>query len=142
MYNLKELMQMLKIPERTLRRHLKEGLLVGTKVGGIWKFTQEEIEGYIGKEKIQKHIKDEGLKDIMDYYRLHVEDKSEVVFMLIKKFNDITTVKQFLEVTKRFNHKFSLNSNRNGSYTCIAFKGQPNDVMILMKWSEEFERDI
>ena len=139
MYNLRDVMKMLKIPERTIRRHIKEELLVGTKIGGVWKFTQEEIENYIGREKVQKHIKDEGFKNITDYYRVYIEDKSEVVYMLIKQFNEIATIKRFLEVTKLFNSKFSMNCNINGNYSCFTFKGQPNDVTILMKWSDEFE---
>lgn len=142
MYNLKDLIQMLKIPERTIRRHIKEGLLVGTKIGGLWKFTQEEIESYIGKEKVQKHLKDEGFKDLTDYYRGHIEDKSEVVYMLIKGFNDADITKEFLKVTKLFNNKFSMSANSNGIDTCFTFRGQPHDVTILMKWSDEFEKHI
>jgi len=142
MYNLRDIMEMLKIPERTIRRHIKEGLLVGIKIGGVWKFTQDEIENYVGRDKVQKHIKDEGLKNITDYYRVYIEDKSEVVYMLIKQFNDITTIKKFLEVIKLFDSKCSLNCNTSGNHTCFTFKGQPDDVTILMKWSDEFEESL
>ncbi len=142
MYSLRDIMRMLKIPERTIRRHIKEGLLVGSKIGGVWKFSQDEIENYVGRDKVQKHIKDEGLKDITDYYRVNIEDKSEVVYMSIKQFNDITRVKKFLEVTKLFNSKFSMNCSNSGNCSCFTFKGQPADVTILMKWSDEFDKHL
>lgn len=142
MYHLIDLMQMLKIPERTIRRHIKEGLLVGSKVGGIWKFTEEEVERYIGKKKVQKHLIDDGLKELTDYYRGHVEDKNEVVYMFTKPFNETDKIKQFYEVAKQFKSKFSMKSSCNGKETCFTFKGQPNDVLILMKWSDEYENSI
>jgi predicted site-specific integrase-resolvase len=142
MYNLRDVMRMLKIPERTIRRHIKEGLLVGSKIGGVWKFSQDEIENYVGRDKVQKHIKDEGLKDITDYYRVNIEDKSEVVYMSIKQFNDITRVKKFLKVTKLFKSKFSMNCSNSGNCSCFTFKGQPEDVTILMKWSDEFDKHL
>lgn len=139
MYNLRDVMEMLKIPERTIRRHIKEGLLVGRKLGGIWKFTQEEVENYVRGARLQKHIRDEGLKDIQDYYRLNIEDKSEVVYMLIKDWSGISKIKSFLEVTKLFTCKFSMNCTNNGKCSCFTFKGQAEDVRLLMKWSDDFD---
>ncbi len=37
MYTLKQIMEMLSIPERTIRRHLQLGILKGSKVGGARK---------------------------------------------------------------------------------------------------------
>ncbi len=142
MYSLKDVMNMLKIPERTIRRHIKEGLLVGRKIGGAWQFNQNQIEDYLAQSKVQKHIKDEGIKDITDFYRINVEDKSEVIYMLIKQFSDISTVKKFLEVTKSFNYKFTINCSTSGNHSCFTFKGQPEDVTILMKWSHQFDKQL
>lgn len=43
MYNLKEVMKMSKMGERTLRRYLKEGILEGSKIGGVWRFSEKQI---------------------------------------------------------------------------------------------------
>jgi len=138
MYKLKDMMEMLSIPERTIRRHMKQGLLSGTKVGGIWTFSQEEVQAYIGSGRVQKHIKDEGLKVITDFYRGHVVNKKEVVFMVIKEFDQDKAVEDFFRVTRSFRFKFSMNCHTSGKTSCITFKGQTEDLKILMKWSDEF----
>lgn len=139
MYSLRDIMEMFKIPERTIRRHIKEGILVGSKIGGVWKFTQDELTSYVGTNKVQKHISDEGFKEITDYYRGFVEDKSEVVYMFIKQFDDQTNMKKFFEVTELFKCEFSLNCRSSAGVTRYTFKGQRDDLIILMKWSEEFQ---
>ena len=43
-YDLNELAQMTGFTTRTLRTYLKQGLLHGEKVGGVWRFTPEELD--------------------------------------------------------------------------------------------------
>lgn len=46
-YTGKEVAEMLGVTTRTIRNYLKEGKLKGTKFGGRWNFTQENIDDYI-----------------------------------------------------------------------------------------------
>lgn len=142
MYNLKDIMEMFQIPERTIRRHIKEGILVGRKVGGIWEFSKKELEDYLGKEKLQKYIVDKGFKEISDFYGGYIKNNDEVIYMLIKNFELKSSIKRFMGVTSLFEHNFTFNCHKAiGSFRYV-FKGQTSDVLILMKWSEEFEENI
>lgn len=46
MFTLKEVMEMSNIPERTIRRHIKLGLLKGEQLGGTWRFSEEDLTNY------------------------------------------------------------------------------------------------
>ena len=142
MYNLKDVMEMLKIPERTIRRHLKEGALKGTKIGGVWKFTQEDLKNYLKSNSVQKQIRDEGFREIISYYNGYVENKTDVLFMFIKSFDEHAKFERFMDVTKLFEKEFSFNSQNSHNLYVYSFKGQTSDLLILMKWSEEFEECI
>lgn len=142
MYKLKDVMEMLKIPERTIRRHLKEGILEGTKVGGVWKFTHEDLKNYLKSNVVQKHIRDEGFKEISNYYNGYVENKTDVLYMFIKQFEEHTSFEKFMDVTKLFEKEFSFNSQNAHNFYVCTFKGQTSDLLTLMKWSEEFEECI
>ena len=135
-------MKMLQIPERTIRRHIKDRLLIGTKVGGVWKFTADDIKNYITNDKVTKQIVNNTFKEITDYYNGLILDKSEVIYMLIKEFKINASLEKFLDVTKLFEHKFSINGHGCLKSYRYTFKGQSSDVLILMKWSEEFEETL
>lgn len=46
-YTLKEVAEVLKVTERTLLTYLKEGKLKGTKIGGKWIISQENMQNFI-----------------------------------------------------------------------------------------------
>lgn len=142
MYRLKDVMEMFNIPERTIRRHIKEGLLAGVKVGGVWNFTKDDLNAYLKNDRVQKHIKDEGFKDLSDFHSGYVEDKSEVIYMMIKEFRGPNSLERFMAVSNLFEHKFSLNCHRAIGLERFIFKGQASDVLILMEWGEKFEEII
>ncbi len=52
-YTLKDIEEILHVKERTLFRYLKEGLLKGSKMGGKWLFTNEDIKKFLasGRKK-------------------------------------------------------------------------------------------
>jgi hypothetical protein len=138
MYDLKEIMNMISIPERTIRRHLKEGLLLGTKVGGVWKFSDEDVVNYLGTSKVSKLINDTALKELIDYYNGFISDQSEVIYMAYVEFRSNDDKNQFLRVLDRTKHKCSLVGTGSPKGFRYVFKGQPSDVAVLMDWIEEF----
>lgn len=142
MYSLKDVMEMFKIPERTIRRHLKEGILKGSKMGGLWKFTEEDLKDYLKSKCVQKHMKDEGFKIINNYYNGYVENKTDVLFMFMKSFEKPENLERFMEVSKLLEKEFSLAIRKSHNFYVCTFKGQTSDLLILMKWGEAFERNI
>jgi len=139
MYNLKDVMKMLDVPERTMRRHIKEGLLNGTKIGGVWKFSQENLIDYVGNTKIQKHIVDTGLKEISDYYFGFVEEHNVISYMFIMNFDKKESTKDFVKVTEQFKSAFSLRGHGPTHKHVYSFIGTKEDLLTLIDWSEQFE---
>ena len=55
-YNLNQLAMITGLTTRTLRNHLKQGLLSGEKIDGNWSFTEEELEAYIADPSVKQAI--------------------------------------------------------------------------------------
>ena len=55
-YNINQLAMITGLTTRTLRNHLKLGLLKGEKIDGNWSFTEEELEQYIKDPNIAQAI--------------------------------------------------------------------------------------
>ena len=53
MYNLKQLVMMTGLTERTLRNYLRLGILTGEKVDGIWQFTKEQVTAFYEKRIVK-----------------------------------------------------------------------------------------
>ena len=47
LYNSAEAMEILQISRATLHNYLKGGKLNGTKIGGSWRFSKEDIEKFV-----------------------------------------------------------------------------------------------
>lgn len=54
-YTLDDLNKMLKISKYSLYNHIRNGRLVGNKVGNKWMFTEQQVKDYVeGKNKPNK----------------------------------------------------------------------------------------
>lgn len=67
MYSIKDIMLMYGMSERTIRRHLSSGLITGQKVGGVWRFTDEDIETSFSEKNVRSKMKTEVNKLLYDY---------------------------------------------------------------------------
>ena len=47
LYTLGDVSEMTSLTTRTLRNHLKDGTLKGIKLGGQWRFTEEDLNNYL-----------------------------------------------------------------------------------------------
>ena len=50
LYSVEELAKELAVTTRTIRNYLKDGKLKGTKIGGQWRFSVEDLAEFIGLE--------------------------------------------------------------------------------------------
>lgn len=55
-YNLNQVAMFTGLTTRTLRNHLKQGLLKGEKIDGNWRFTEEELGEYIADKSVKQAI--------------------------------------------------------------------------------------
>ncbi len=55
-YNLNQAAMITGLTTRTLRNHLKQGLLKGEKIEGNWSFSEEELDEYIADPSVKQAI--------------------------------------------------------------------------------------
>lgn len=55
-YNLNQLAMITEFTTRTLRNHLKQGILNGEKIEGVWNFTEKEVDDYLGDFSVKQAI--------------------------------------------------------------------------------------
>lgn len=47
LYNVDELSKLLEVTKRTIHNYIKDGKIKGVKIGGQWKFTEENIRKFV-----------------------------------------------------------------------------------------------
>ena len=134
MFKLKDIMEMINIPERTIRRHMKLGLLKGEKVGGTWRFSEDDLFKYLSNHTIQKtrnHIK---INEIFDY--LHGISKEGEEMMLIKQVSKLTLVqkKDLSLYVNQFKAPFYFDLEPKGNKNVITFKGSDENAKQLIDY--------
>jgi len=55
-YSLADVIKMTGLSERSIRRHIKHGLLSGVKVGGVWRFNEENLKRYFSDQTMMNNI--------------------------------------------------------------------------------------
>lgn len=133
MYTLKHVMEMLSIPERTIRRHMKLGLLKGEKVGGTWRFSEEDLFSYFSNHTLQKTKNSVKLNEIFDY--LHGLSKEGEDIMFIKQISNLSlSQKKDLSLyVNQFKPPFYFNLETKSDKTIITYKGNDDDAKQLIE---------
>ncbi|MGL4738955.1 MAG: helix-turn-helix domain-containing protein [Cellulosilyticaceae bacterium] len=67
LYSVEEIAEMTSLTSRTIRNYLKDGSLKGRKIGGQWRFTEEDIKGFMNQENVQTSIRDEVTQSVYDF---------------------------------------------------------------------------
>ncbi len=55
-YTVRDVVEMTGLSERSIRRYLREGKLSGMKLGGVWRFTKEDIETMFVRQETDQDI--------------------------------------------------------------------------------------
>lgn len=50
LYSLKDLVELLKVTERTLHNYIKSGKLKGQKIGGRWQISEANLQKFLNGE--------------------------------------------------------------------------------------------
>ncbi|MBU1020328.1 MAG: helix-turn-helix domain-containing protein [Firmicutes bacterium] len=68
--SIKDIMTITNLSERSIRRYLEEGKLEGTKVGGVWRFTEEQLEGFYGEKAAVSKVRKEATQQVLDFINM------------------------------------------------------------------------
>ena len=132
MYNIKDIMTITNLSERTIRRYLKEGKLDGTKVGGVWRFTDAQLENFYGYKEAMKKIRKEATQQVVDFINMPNPEKQNTrvctMIDLINEDDVIEDVKQAI-----------MNECNNATDTMtMKFLKEQNNFRFILIGSLEF----
>ena len=75
MFSIKDIMVITNLSERTIRRHLESGKIKGSKVGGVWRFTEEQLNGFYDYNDAIKKIRSEATQIVFDFINMPNPEK-------------------------------------------------------------------
>jgi len=133
MYRLKDIMEMFQIPERTIRRHIKLGILKGKKAGGTWRFDEEDLREYLSHPVIQSNQSKTKYREIMDFMNGFVKTDEEVVVITQLKQANIHKNKEISLLMNTFRSPLYFNLEKSGGKTIVTFKGNKEDAIKLIQ---------
>jgi len=67
LYTVEEIAEMTSLTTRTIRNYLKDGILKGRKIGGQWRFTEEDVKNFMDSGNIAIEVIDFNKQSITDF---------------------------------------------------------------------------
>ena len=67
LHTVEDIAQMLSLTTRTIRNYIKDGILKGRKIGGQWRFTEEDLKMFMDSEAVTKDIMNRQKQDVLDF---------------------------------------------------------------------------
>ena len=67
LFTVEDIAKMASMTTRTIRNYLKEGTLEGRKIGGQWRFTEEDIKKFMESGNVSKEITEKNKQDVIDF---------------------------------------------------------------------------
>ncbi len=129
MYKLKDLMNMLGVSERTIRRHLKNNVIKGTKIGGVWRFSDEQLKEYFDNENTKTELMMSGKREVIDFLNesRNIENKNSCLIVDIKELSMIRK-NQIVMFSNKLTKPFELKYYQKNDYHRFMIVGDKNDV--------------
>lgn len=138
MYRLKELMKMFDIPERTIRRHLKTGLLRGTKLGGLWIFSDEDVKNYLNLSSVKQAVRRNFNSKVQAYLNGFSQIKNSTLISFNLPELSKNQLYELTDFVNAFSEEFSLNVQSSSHVSNISFIGHRRDTFKLIEYMEKY----
>ena len=133
-YNLEEVAEILKVTPRSVQNYLKEGKLTGTKFGGRWNFTKNNIIQYINNQS----------KSFLDDSSF-IENRENHRKITFKYFfeNEKNIEKKMQDIVDNFNNFKIIYSKTTCKMICqtnenklleVNYIGKEDDMVLLIKY--------
>ena len=129
-------MEMFSLSERTVRRHLQEGILQGTKVGGSWRFSDEDLRQYLDSKTMRKSIQKTALLELYDYFNGYGKPGDALVMKKIPQsyYDNLDAI---TDIVNQFEHPFYMNMSSSETNKVLVFRGCEEDAIILLESIKE-----
>lgn len=108
LYSVEEVANELQVTTRTIRNYLKEGRLQGTKVGGQWRFSKEDLYAFIGQTDLM-----EKKGSLLEHYLTSAPVAGTDLLVLTCSFSDHAAMEVFRDtLLTRYNQVYSGDGRR------------------------------
>jgi len=67
LFTVEDIANMTSLTTRTIRNYLKDGILKGRKIGGQWRFTEEDIKNFMDNGTYGEDFKNKTRQDLLDF---------------------------------------------------------------------------
>ena len=97
LYSIAEVAKITRLTDRTIRNYLANGTLKGQKIGGQWRFTQENIYALFNNNVFEDDMKNKTQKKIVEYYDEDYKDENNSCTIIRLFINDEEKRKLFFK---------------------------------------------
>ncbi|MCL2404394.1 MAG: helix-turn-helix domain-containing protein [Defluviitaleaceae bacterium] len=153
-YTVDDIATMTMFTTRTIRNYLKDGQLTGRKIGGQWRFTEDDIGKFMNQGGVNDKIKSEKKQDVLDFLEgIFTEYSGEIqtctIIDIYKPIEAVKTIKDELimlpgTMAKSDNaHSNRMSYGYNEKEGCARFIlfGSPRYIGEAMKILEKKQGD-
>jgi len=134
MYRLQDLMMMFDVPERTIRRHIRIGILNGVKIGGTWRFTEDDIKNYLSNSYIRESTRKRFLERVNEFLYGLSANKSDIFVSVNKHLDDQAQIERLTNFVNTFENTFFFDASSAGKDYVISFIGNKKDAIRLLDY--------
>ncbi|MBR6524622.1 MAG: helix-turn-helix domain-containing protein [Clostridia bacterium] len=135
-YNLNQVAMFTGLTTRTLRNHLKLGVLKGEKIDGNWCFTAEDVEAYLKEPTIQQSISAKQHAIIYDFLTDAFKKENRICTIMdfpvsVEEAMDIS--KFFCEIISEFGCDVEFRFINERNFARFILAGSEEQVSTFMK---------
>lgn len=152
LYTVDDIAQMTMLTSRTIRNYLRDGLLVGRKIGGQWRFTEKDVVNLFHNSTVNEDIKSNRRQEIMDFINgVDTDTEGELQICTIADYYcpDINITKelslklcevistQSVSVKLRFHYDY-IEKEQKARYTFFGTPGFIKDAVTILddEWNK------
>ncbi len=131
LYTINDIALFTDLSTRTLRNYLKSGVLVGEKIDGVWKFTEEEIDAFMSNPNVKSSITAKSNAIVYDFMLNKHKKTNEICTILDLNVNDTEAA----EISEYF--CTAVNNCTPEAGTNLSFEKNGSQVRLILKGSTE-----
>lgn len=137
-YSINELSIMTGLTTRTLRNYIKDNILIGEKITGVWKFTEEDIENFVSNPVVKPSIQAKQKAIISDFLNDNKKQQNQICSILdlcipeTEAENMCNRFCNFINQKKDSHIKFSY--EKNGTNIRIILSGDEDCIIEILNY--------
>ena len=128
-YTVSDVARIMHMTERTIRNYLKEGILRGTRVGGQWRFSKEDLDDLIQNSTFRKQVRDNASMIAKNYIDRKVAILGDIT---------ICSVIDYKNPNQEYMDKVQETIKNKDLQQYMKMLGNRNDISVLLRKANAF----